>query len=296
MRNKNLYSFLLSFLIIPFSAHLGITFFSLSSDIALFRKEVKANNWNAYRLNMQSGTRHAKKGNYQTALEYFNKAIKNIPNDNNAYYKRGLVYSLLGKSEESIKDYIKSTELTTGVHNKGAYNNIAVEYAKLEDYKNAIKYIKLSIKAYPKEGSFFQNRAMYNMNLKNFKQAVKDYEKAGELFLKFKNSKNNYLDCPKVKKSIHCKMDSWYYNDLAVAKENSGDKKGALENYNKAIEINFPDEEKYIWFNNRGILKHELGDEKGACKDYKFAASIGDEETNKWLNSRDGKWCKKMKL
>ncbi len=84
-------------------------------------------------------------------------------------------------------------------------------------------------------------------------------------------------------------MDSWYYNDLGLAKENLGNLKGALENYNKAIEINYPNEEKYIWFNNRGNIKYELGDEKGACKDYKFAASNGDEEQTKWLNSREGK-------
>ena len=104
MKTKNFYSFLLSFLVIPFSANLGIVFFTLSSDIALFKQEVKAGNWNSYRVNMQNGTRNAKKGNYQKALEYFNKAIKNLPKDNNAYYNRGLVYALLGKSEEAIKD------------------------------------------------------------------------------------------------------------------------------------------------------------------------------------------------
>ena len=39
-----------------------------------------------------------------------------------------------------------------------------------------------------------------------------------------------------------------------------------------------------------------MGDEKGACNDYKLAVSLGDKETSEWLNSRDGKWCKKMKL
>ena len=73
---------------------------------------------------------------------------------------------------------------------------------------------------------------------------------------------------------------------------------GALENYDKAIEINYPNpnEEKYILFNNRGNVKYELGDEKGACKDYKFAASLGDEEGTEWLKSRKGKWCRKMEF
>ena len=107
-----------------------------------------------------------------------------------------------------------------------------------------------------------------------------------------------YADCPKVKNLEHCKLDSWFYNDLGVVKENLGDFRGALDNYNKAIEINYPNpnEEKYILFNNRGDVKYELGDEKGACKDYKFAASIGDEEGDEWLKSKGGKWCGKMEF
>ena len=107
-----------------------------------------------------------------------------------------------------------------------------------------------------------------------------------------------YSDCPKVKNLEHCKLDSWFYNGLGVAKENLGDFRGALVNYNKAIEINFPNpnEEKYIFFNNRGNVKYELGDEKGACKDYKFASSMGDEEGADWLKSEDGKWCGEMEI
>ena len=107
-----------------------------------------------------------------------------------------------------------------------------------------------------------------------------------------------YADCPKVRNLEHCKLDSWFYNDLGLAKENLGDFKGALDNYDKAIEINYPNpnEERYIFFNNRGNVKYELGDEKGACKDYKFAASIGDEEGVEWLKSKDGKWCGEMEF
>ena len=90
-----------------------------------------------------------------------------------------------------------------------------------------------------------------------------------------------------------CIFDISKINDLGLAKENLGDFRGALDNYDKAIEINYtnPNEEKYILFNNRGNVKYELGDEKFACKDYKFAASIGDDEGVEWLKSKNGKWC-----
>ena len=296
MKIKNFYSFIISFLIIPFSSNIGINFFSISSDIALFTKEAKATNWNAYKLNFDNGYRMLNKGEYEKAIEYFNKAIKQYSREGAAYYNRGNAYSELGKSEEAIKDYLTSIELDSETGNQYAYNNISIEYDALGDYKKAIKYINLAIKAYPKDGLYFMNRGSYNLELENFDQAVKDYEKAGELYLKYKNRASGYAECPKGKNLIHCQMDSWYYNDIGWAKENLGDFNGALVSYNKAIEINFPNDEKYIWFSNRGNVKYELGDEKGACKDYKFAASNGDEEQTKWLNSREGKWCKRMKL
>ena len=145
MRTKNLYSFLLSFLIVPFSANIGITFFSLSSDIGLFTKEAKATNWNAFKLNFDNGYRSLNKGNYQKALDYLNKAIKNYALDGPTYYNRGNAYMGLEKYQEAIKDYLRSIELDSDTGNQYAYNNIAVSYVNLGDYKNAIKYINLSI-------------------------------------------------------------------------------------------------------------------------------------------------------
>ena len=145
MRTKNLYSFLLSFLIVPFSANIGITLFSLSSDIALFTKEAKATNWNAFKLNFDKGYRSLNKGNYQKALDYLNKAIKNYALDGPTYYNRGNAYMGLEKYQEAIKDYLRSIELDSDTGNQYAYNNIAVSYVNLGDYKNAIKYINLSI-------------------------------------------------------------------------------------------------------------------------------------------------------
>ena len=217
MRTKNLYSFLLSFLIVPFSANIGITLFSLSSDIALFTKEVKATNWNAFKLNFDNGYRSLNKGNYQKALEYLNKAIKNYALDGPTYYNRGNAYMGLEKYQEAIKDYLRSIELDSETGNQYAYNNIAISYENLGDYKNAIKYINLAIKAYPKSGLYFENRGFYNLELEKFKQAEKDLEEAGKVYLKYKNTRM-YQDCPKNKKLIHCQMDSWYSTILVGQK------------------------------------------------------------------------------
>ena len=294
MKPKNIYSFLFSFLIIPFTANVGISFFSLSTDIGLFKKEAKATNWNAFKLNFDKGYRNLNKGNYQKALDYFNKAIKDYGLDGPTFYNRGNAYMGLEKYEEAIKDFLRSIELDSETGNQYAYNNTAISYENLGDYKNAIKYISLAIKAYPEDGLYFENRGWYNLELENYKQAEKDYIKAGELYLKYKNRTRMYENCPKIKTLVHCQMDSDYYNELGIAQENLGDLQGALLNYNKAIEANYPKEEKYIYYYNRGYIVEELGDYESACKDYKVAATLGDEETIEWLNTKDGEWCKEM--
>ena len=294
---KTLYSFLVSLLVIPFSTTIGLGSLYFYSELAIVTREAKATNWNAFNLNFKKGMRYLDKGEYQKALDAYNKVIKIYALDGPSFYNRGTAYLGLGKYNEAIKDFLKSIKYDNEKGNQYAYNNIAVAYDNLGDYKNALKYINLAIDAYPKFGLYFHNRAYYNLELENFKDAEKDYAKAKEVYLKYKSTRM-IGDCPKVKNLEHCKLDSWFYNDLGYAKESLGDFRGALVNYDKAIEINYPNpnEEKFIIFNNRGNTRYELGDEKGACKDFKFAASIGDVEGVEWLKSKDGKWCGEMEF
>ena len=54
---KKLYSFIVSLLVIPFSANIGLGSLYFYSEIALFTKEAKATNWNAFNLNFKKGNR-----------------------------------------------------------------------------------------------------------------------------------------------------------------------------------------------------------------------------------------------
>ena len=54
-------------------------------------------------------------------------------------------------------------------------------------------------------------------------------------------------------------------NNRGIVKEEMGNPKGAIEDYTKALEIN-PRQADTIY--NRGIIKEELGDLKGAKEDF----------------------------
>lgn len=70
--------------------------------------------------------------------------------------------------------------------------------------------------------------------------------------------------------------EAYFYK--GYAKYNLGDHYGAIQDYNKAIEINPDVAEAYL---NRGSAKYNLGDKKGACLDWSKAGELGYYEAYK---------------
>jgi len=60
------------------------------------------------------------------------------------------------------------------------------------------------------------------------------------------------------------------YNNSGVGKFESGDYKGAIADYSKAIELN----PNFAAYHNRGTAKHSLKDYKGAIADYSKAIEL----------------------
>ena len=57
------------------------------------------------------GDTYDKLGQYQLAIEDFNKAISLKPDYANAYYNRGIAYVKLGQYQLAIEDYNKAISL-----------------------------------------------------------------------------------------------------------------------------------------------------------------------------------------
>ncbi|MCH7519471.1 MAG: tetratricopeptide repeat protein [Candidatus Dadabacteria bacterium] len=60
----------------------------------------------------------------------------------------------------------------------------------------------------------------------------------------------------------------WVYENRAGIRSNLGDNAGAMEDFNKAIEL---DPNYALAYHNRGITKSDLGDKRGAVQDYNKA-------------------------
>lgn len=80
------------------------------------------------------------------------------------------------------------------------------------------------------------------------------------------------------------------YRDIAMAKMKDGDVKGALENYDKAIEI-FPDGAHL--YQNRALARMSMQDYKGAIEDFEEVKKYRPELSND-LNKTIGNLKKKL--
>jgi tetratricopeptide (TPR) repeat protein len=81
-------------------------------------------------------------------------------------------------------------------------------------------------------------------------------------------------------------QDAEAYKNRGLAKYKSGDKKGAIADYDNAIRINPQYAEAY---GNRGIAKDDLGDKKGAIADYDSAIRINPQYADAYYNRGNAK-------
>ena len=68
------------------------------------------------------GFAYASKGDYDTAITNYNKALEFDPNDAWTYFQLGFAYSNKGNYDQAIADYTKAVELNP--NNEIANNNL----------------------------------------------------------------------------------------------------------------------------------------------------------------------------
>lgn len=83
------------------------------------------------------GSKELTAENYNNAINYFTKAIKEYPDYTKAYNDRGFAYSMLDNNNKAVKDFTKAIELKPDFPN--AYLNRGNGYFFLKDYSHALK-------------------------------------------------------------------------------------------------------------------------------------------------------------
>ncbi|WP_020005132.1 tetratricopeptide repeat protein [Brachyspira innocens] len=215
----------------------GNIYFDLGYDNETIK--LYSNNSDAYINNVVISKSYLE--NYEKAIENYNKAIELNPDNEDAYFHRGLSKSNLKRYKEAIEDYNKAIELAP--NDSDAYLNRGALKGYLKEYESSINDFNNAMRLEPNDEHIYFNRAISNSNLKRYKEAIEDYNKAIEL-------NPNYEDA---------------YTNRGITKFNLKEYKEAIEDFNKAIKLNPNANDVYF---NIGLSNFNLKRYKEAIEDY----------------------------
>jgi len=128
-------------------------------------------------------------GEYEKAIECFDKAIELNPNLTKAYINRGNAYYYLEQYEKAIEDYSKAIEIDPDYAR--AYNNRGNAYRHLKQYERAIEDYNKAIEIDPDYAWTYNSRGLAYYNLEQYEKAIEDYNRAIELDPNLTEAYNN---------------------------------------------------------------------------------------------------------
>ncbi len=227
----------------------GMLFDDFVGFAALNSHNKKYENWDTD-SDLISGNLCHESGDFESAIKYYDKAIKSDSKDYKAYNNRGNAKSKLDKFQDAINDYDKAIKLNT--KDSLTYYNRGVIKNQLGNFLDAISDYDEAIRLNPKSYATYTNRGITKISLGNFLDAINDFNEAIKL-----NSKSYET-----------------HHGRGVAKIKLGNFLDAISDFNEAIRLNSED---YKVYNNRGFAKRESGDIKGANADFAKAIELNTE-------------------
>jgi len=282
-------------------------------EVSFLKKLLKRKNETKKELNIIKGAHHYINESqlkyivkdYQGALSDLNKSIELNPNFFISYYNRGNIKLKLKDFEGSINDCNKAIEIIPNF--VLAYNVRGLAKSKIKDFKGAIKDFNKSIEIDNNFASAYSGRGLAKASLKDIDGAINDFDKAiqidsknylfyvGRGGIKFfsgleeegcrdfqKANELGFSDAQiLINKFCNNSQTAKEYFDSGIIKQNNENYKGAIADYNKAIDIN-PKLVKV--YNNRGNAKSDLKDYKGAISDFNKAIAIEPNDIYAYCN------------
>ena len=235
------------------------------------------------------------RGEFQQALEYYNKSLKirmelRNSSDSNIMKKGtkgiattlnniGYIYRRQGDIPKAMEYYNKSLSLLEDLGNKvgvaGSLNNIASLYKEVGDILKSLEYNHRSLKIYEK----LDHKEGIGTCLNNIAGI---YKRQGDI--------PKALEYYHISLNVYREMDykvgmAYALNNLGSIYDDKGDEFKALEYFRKGLKLN--EESGYtsgiaFSLNNIATIKAEQGDIKGALKVYhkclKMSEDMGDKK------------------
>ncbi len=134
--------------------------------------------------NYTRGVEAIQNENYNEALDYLNKEIKENPKNGYAFAWIAAIrqhYQEYGRAITALDQALKYIPKKDKAYRIWVYSNKADVYQELDEYDKAYQSISLAIAADPTEKSSYEKRAQLLFEQKKYAQADMDYRKMIEL-------------------------------------------------------------------------------------------------------------------
>ena len=254
---------------------------------------------------------------FDGALTDYNIYVERMPDHTEALFSRATLRYKRGQYELAKVDFIKLIGLppgetttvffqqeqfapaatriftTQGSNKAYIFNYLGLTETKLKNYEAAIKALDSAIALNPKDADQLVNRGLAKENNQDLNGAIADYKLALAINPEHSLARHNLgalsgtqgsgEDSEKLLiESIEQNPNLPYpHAQLAYHKFNRGDFKGALEEYNLAINIDSTDANYLL---NRGLVKEKLKDYEGSITDFTKAISLKPDYESAWFN------------
>ena len=144
----------------------------------------------------QLGVLEKKMGNSDQAIDFLNKAIKIKPDFHKAFFTLGTSYEVDNNLDSAIVKYNKAIELNPGYTK--AYGNLGNIYTQLEDYESAKDVLLTAIQIDPtyadghlRLGVVFNQQELFFEASEQFKKATEYNEKDYDAWFRYASSLNS---------------------------------------------------------------------------------------------------------
>ncbi len=228
---------------------------------------------NEYKL--QSALKKYQVGDVTGALSELNQLVRSDAKNAEVWYERGRILHEQKKFVEAINDFSKAVEINP-LHHKSWYLRGYTKYIS-GNHRGAVDDLNAFLELHPGSALAFWFRAESKLKLGNKTEACHDWDKAYRLG-HINASERIKTQCADVQLSSDVTVDDFLKK--GDMKMNNGDFKGALEEYQKAMQLS-PENSASIY--NVGLAKFLLKDKTGACKAWQQSASIGNSEAKDML-------------
>ena len=233
-------------------------------------------------------------GNDQKSLEMFDELINNkeklLKNNKQlaaSYMYRGAAKSFLGRSDESLLDLDSAKAIDSTVKKLHLY--YSKTYIFKQDWQKALYYADLAIAEMPEYADAYDQRAMASVMMSDFKRTIVDEDMA----IKYDSTDYNfYLTRGWAKselkqyqeaifdydRSLTLELDVKTFANRGLAYSHLNEHAQAIEDYSLAIAMNNKLADVYYY---RGLSYKALGKKIQACLDFTKSIDLGYTDAGK---------------